>query len=58
MQGQPVPEGLDWEMWCGPMEPLPYNPELYIPRGKPGWLSFRPYSGRRIHRLGAPTEWT
>ena len=53
MQGQPVPEGLDWEMWCGPTEIVPYHPELYIPRGKPGWLSFCPYSGGEFTGWGA-----
>ncbi len=50
--GQPVPEGLDWEMWCGPTELVPYHPELYIPRGRPGWLSFRPYSGGEMTGWG------
>jgi predicted dehydrogenase len=51
--GEPVPEGLDWDLWCGPTEPVPYHPELYIPRGKPGWLSFRPYSGGEMTGWGA-----
>jgi len=42
---EPVPPGLDWEMWCGPTELVPFHRELYIPRGRPGWLTFRPYSG-------------
>jgi predicted dehydrogenase len=49
---QPVPEGLDWEMWCGPTELVPYHPELYVPRGRPGWLSFRPYSGGEMTGWG------
>ncbi len=53
MQGQPVPNGLDWERWCGPTEVVPFHPELYIPRGKPGWLSFRPYSGGEFTGWGA-----
>jgi len=53
LPGQPVPEGLDWDMWCGPTEIVPYHPELYIPRGKPGWLSFRPYSGGEMTGWGA-----
>jgi predicted dehydrogenase len=53
MQAQPVPDGLDWDMWCGPTEVVPYHPELYIPRGKPGWLSFRPYSGGEFTGWGA-----
>jgi len=50
---QPVPAELDWDMWCGPTEPVPYNAELYVPRGKPGWLSFRPYSGGEMTGWGA-----
>jgi len=50
---QPIPAELDWDMWCGPTEPVPYHPELYIPRGKPGWLSFRPYSGGEMTGWGA-----
>ncbi len=49
----PVPEGLDWDLWCGPTEPVPFHPELYIPRGKPGWLSFRPYSGGEMTGWGS-----
>ena len=48
-----MPEGLDWDLWCGPTEVVPYHPELYIPRGKPGWLSFRPYSGGEFTGWGA-----
>ena len=53
LPGQPVPDGLDWDMWCGPTEVVPYHSELYIPRGKPGWLSFRPYSGGEMTGWGA-----
>ena len=52
LPGQSVPEGLDWEMWCGPTELVPYHPELYVPRGRPGWLSFRPYSGGEMTGWG------
>jgi predicted dehydrogenase len=52
LPGQPVPEGLDWDMWCGPTELVPYHPELYVPRGRPGWLSFRPYSGGEMTGWG------
>lgn len=30
--GQPIPEGLDWERWCGPNEVVPYHTELYLSR--------------------------
>jgi len=34
---QPVPEGFDYDMWCGPAPKLPYNPSRR-------WLNFRDYS--------------
>jgi len=49
---EPVPAGLDWEMWCGPTPLVPYNSQLYVPRGQPGWLSFRPYSGGEMTGWG------
>lgn len=51
--GQPVPEGLDWDAWCGPTEPVPFHDDLYIQRSKPGWISFRPYSGGEMTGWGA-----
>jgi predicted dehydrogenase len=50
---QKIPDELDWDLWCGPTEPVPFNADLYIPRGKPGWLSFRPYSGGEMTGWGA-----
>lgn len=50
---QSVPEGLDWDMWCGPTEVVPYNGDLYAPRTNPGWISFRPYSGGEMTGWGA-----
>jgi len=50
---QPVPEGLDWDMWCGPTEVVPFNGDLYAPRARPGWISFRPYSGGEMTGWGA-----
>ena len=53
LPAEPIPDGLDWDMWCGPTEPVPYHSQLYVPRGKPGWLSFRPYSGGEMTGWGA-----
>jgi predicted dehydrogenase len=53
LPAQPIPEGLDWDLWCGPTEPVPYNQDLYLPRANPGWLSFRPYSGGEMTGWGA-----
>ena len=35
----PVPEGLDWNMWCGPAPMLPYNPTIH-PRGFRQYLEY------------------
>ena len=53
LPAEPVPEGLDWDMWCGGTEPVPYCKDLYLPRANPGWLSFRPYSGGEMTGWGA-----
>lgn len=53
LPAQPVPEGLDWDTWCGPNEIVPYHIDLYTPRAKPGWMSFRPYSGGEMTGWGA-----
>lgn len=52
MSADPIPDGLDWDMWCGPCEPVPFNKELFVPRGKPGWLSFRNFSGGEMTGWG------
>ena len=49
---QSLPDGLDWETWCGPTPVVPYNIDLFTPRAKPGWLSFRPYSGGEMTGWG------
>ncbi len=53
LPAQPVPDGLDWDLWCGPTEPVPYNKDLCTPRAAPGWISFRPYSGGEMTGWGA-----
>ncbi|MDH4241873.1 MAG: Gfo/Idh/MocA family oxidoreductase [Phycisphaerae bacterium] len=46
---QPVPEGFDYDMWCGPAPKLPYNPNR-------SWLnqweySCGPIAGDAVHQL-------
>jgi len=53
LPGEPVPDGINWDMWCGPTEPAAYCKDLYIPRANPGWLSFRPYSGGEMTGWGS-----
>ena len=52
--GEPVPEGLDWDMWLGPAPLAPYHP--YRISGSfaingTSWRSWRDYSG------GGMTDW-
>jgi len=53
LPAQPVPEEINWDMWCGPTEVVPYHIDLYTPRANPGWISFRPYSGGEMTGWGA-----
>ncbi len=53
LPGQPVPAGLDWDVWCGQTEPRPYHIDLFTPRARPGWISFTPYSGGEVSGWGA-----
>lgn len=46
---QPVPEGFDYDMWCGPASKLPYNPGRR-------WLNYWEYScgpiaGDAVHQV-------
>jgi predicted dehydrogenase len=30
--GQPLPDGLDWDRWCGPNEVVPYHTDIFLAR--------------------------
>ena len=54
LPAEPVPEGVDWEMWLGPAPWRPYNAILCPPpsfTGFPHWRSYKDYSG------GGMTDW-
>jgi predicted dehydrogenase len=53
LSAQPVPVGLDWDVWCGPVEVVPYHADLYAPRANPGWISFRLFSGGEMTGWGS-----
>jgi len=53
LPAQPIPDGLDWDMWCGPTPLVDFHQDLYLPRANPGWLSFRPYSGGEMTGWGS-----
>lgn len=55
---QPVPEGLDWDLWLGPAAIRPYN-NVYVPRS---WRGFYDFGNGELgdwacHTLDAPF-WT
>ena len=43
-----IPDGLDWDMWCGATELRPYNRQLQF-----GWMGWRSYSGGEMTNWGA-----
>jgi predicted dehydrogenase len=51
--GQSVPEGLNWDAWCGMTEPVAYHDDIFVQRSNPGWISLRPYSGGEMTGTGA-----
>jgi len=53
LPGQPVPEGLDWDVWCGQTRPVPFHNDIYVQRSNPGWISLRRYSGGEVTGNGA-----
>jgi predicted dehydrogenase len=50
---QRMPAGLDWDVWTGQAPMRPYHAHLYAPRRRPGWVSFRPFSGGEMTDRGA-----
>jgi predicted dehydrogenase len=40
IDANPIPDGLDWDFWCGPAPLRPYNDEIYHPMKWRGWYDF------------------
>ena len=53
LPAEPVPPEIDWELWLGQSPFYPYNANIYLPRAKPGWISFRPWSGGELTGNGS-----
>ncbi|MFH1269011.1 MAG: Gfo/Idh/MocA family oxidoreductase [Planctomycetota bacterium] len=54
--GEPVPEGLDWDLWQGPAEKRPFHAKIYNVSRQPdwfGWMAFKPWSGGMMTSWGA-----
>ncbi len=49
---QDIADGLDWDAWCGPAEPPPYNYVIWDNRSNPSWVSIRPFSGGNMSDRG------
>jgi predicted dehydrogenase len=39
-QGDPIPDGLDWDLWLGVREPRPYLERTYHPKTWRAWFDF------------------
>lgn len=54
LPGEPMPEGVHWDMWLGQAPERPYN-QILCPQGVhdhyPAWRDFKEYSG------GGMTDW-
>jgi len=50
---EPVPEGLDWDRWCGQTQPRPFSMHVYLTYIDPGWQRLREYSGGLMTNWGA-----
>jgi predicted dehydrogenase len=56
LPGEPVPKGLDWDMWLGPAPWRPFNAIICPPSNFPDWPQwrrYRDYSGGQIADWGA-----
>lgn len=53
LKAQALPEGLNWDMWMGPVQPHPFNNNIHTSRSNPGWLSIKDFCGGEICGWGA-----
>ncbi len=56
LPAQPIPEGLDWNLWLGPNDPSAFNEELAPPVSKdvfPNWRLYKEFGGGMVTDWGA-----
>ena len=53
LAAEPVPAGLDWDVWCGQTEPVPFSMNVYLTYNDPGWHHIRRYSGGWLLNAGS-----
>jgi predicted dehydrogenase len=51
---QPIPDGLDWERWCGPNPVVPYHTDLYLSRVP---YDRRGYRARPVEKYAVGPGW-
>jgi predicted dehydrogenase len=53
LPAEEIPEKMDWDMWCGPVEPYPYHSSLITGSGGPTWRSHRIFAGGDVTNSGS-----
>ncbi len=53
LAAQEIPEELDWDMWCGPVQPYPYHDSIITGEGGPTWRSYRAFAGGDFTNSGS-----
>lgn len=53
LPAEPIPEGLDWDMWCGQTEPVAFSMRVYLTYNNPGWHNIQEYSGGWLANAGS-----
>lgn len=53
LRQEPVPEGMDWERWCGQTAEVPFSMNRYLTYENPGWQRIREHSGGLLTNWGA-----
>lgn len=56
LPAEPIPEGLDWNLWLGPNQPVSFNSELAPPLSKdvfPNWRNYKEFGGGMVTDWGA-----
>lgn len=58
LEAEPIPNGFDWEKWCGPAAVGPYNSLLAPPQNEglkywPQWRAYKEYGGGILCDWGA-----
>ncbi len=53
LREEPVPEGMDWDRWCGQTAVVPFSMNRYLTYENPGWQRIREHSGGLLTNWGA-----